>query len=71
MPDLYNPPPFTGPFAYTLGWDFGIYNKYEFFTHTGGMEAFGTLIVFFPELEYGLVTFGNTAGAAYLGMTLA
>jgi CubicO group peptidase (beta-lactamase class C family) len=71
VPSSYEPSPFSGPFAYTLGWDFGVYKGYEFFTHTGGMEAFGTFVVFFPELKFGTVTFGNTAIASYAGWSLS
>jgi hypothetical protein len=57
------PPPtaFTGNQAYTLGWSTGIYQGYEFFEHGGGMIAFGTDVIFFPALNYGLVAFANTA----------
>ncbi|PQE06489.1 beta-lactamase-type transpeptidase fold domain containing protein [Rutstroemia sp. NJR-2017a WRK4] len=52
--------PFTGTLTYTLGWNFGVYHGHEFFMHEGGMEAFGALVIFFPALKYGLVSFGNT-----------
>ncbi|KAM3071256.1 hypothetical protein ACMFMF_007729 [Clarireedia jacksonii] len=52
--------PFTGTLTYTLGWNFGVYHGHEFFMHEGGMEAFGALVIFFPGLKYGLVSFGNT-----------
>jgi CubicO group peptidase (beta-lactamase class C family) len=52
--------PFTGTLTYTLGWNFGVYHGHEFFMHEGGMEAFGAVIIFFPALKYGLVSFGNT-----------
>lgn len=38
-----------------------MYRGYEYFEHSGGMDAFGTQLIFFPALDYGLVTFGNTA----------
>lgn len=56
--------PFTGPVSYTLGWNTGVYHGYEFFTHSGGMEAFGALVIFFPALKYGVSSFGNTAVTA-------
>ncbi|KAE9377060.1 putative penicillin-binding protein [Stipitochalara longipes BDJ] len=55
------PTAFTGPKAYALGWSTGVYHGYEFFEHGGGMIAYGTDIIFFPALNYGLVAFGNTA----------
>ena len=56
-----DPLPFTGPQTYALGWITGTYQGYEFFTHGGGMEAFGAEVIFFPALKYGIVSLGNTA----------
>jgi len=53
--------PFTGVESYALGWVKGVYRGEEFVTHSGGMEAFVTLVYFFPRLKYGLVTFANNA----------
>ncbi|KAH9208370.1 putative penicillin-binding protein [Leptodontidium sp. 2 PMI_412] len=53
--------PYTGPVAYALGWETSTYKGYQFFEHSGGVEAFGSHIIFFPELNYGLCAFGNTA----------
>lgn len=53
--------PFTGPQHYALGWQTGIYHGHEFIQHGGGMEAFGTALLIFPTLKYGIVVFGNTA----------
>ena len=53
--------PYTGPMAYTLGWFTGVYQGYEWFQHGGGLEAFGSNVIFFPKLRYGLVAFGNVA----------
>ena len=53
--------PWTGTQTYALGWFTGTYKGYEFFTHSGGMEAFGAELIFFPALKYGLVSLGNTA----------
>ena len=53
--------PYTGITAYTLGWLTGVFQGYEWFGHSGGMEAFGAQVIFFPALRYGLVAFGNTA----------
>lgn len=54
--------PYTGCQTYTLGWFTGVYQGYEFFTHSGGMEAFGAEVIFFLKLKYGVVSLGNTAG---------
>ena len=58
------PPPFTGTQTYSLGWQHSVYKGYEFYEHGGGMEAFGAQVIFFPALNYGLVTFGNTAATS-------
>lgn len=55
-----DPSIFTGPQTYSLGWFRGVYQGYEYFTHSGGMEAFGSEVIFFPSLKYGIVLFGNT-----------
>jgi Beta-lactamase len=55
------PTAFTGPQAYALGWRTGVYRGVEFFEHSGGMMSFGTEVIFFPALSYGLVAFANTA----------
>jgi CubicO group peptidase (beta-lactamase class C family) len=53
--------PWTGPFAYSLGWFNTVYKGHEVFWHTGGMEAFGALVVIMPDIRYGIVGFGNIA----------
>jgi hypothetical protein len=58
------PSPFTGPSTYALGWFTSTYQGYEFFTHGGGMEAFGAEVIFFPKLKYGIVSLGNTASTS-------
>lgn len=56
--------PFTGPSAYALGWFTSTYQGHEFFTHSGGMEAYGAEVIFFPRLNYGIVSLGNTASTS-------
>ena len=58
------PQPFTGPENYALGWSNGVYKGYEWFEHGGGTISFGTELIFFPALNYGVVMFGNTAGTS-------
>lgn len=55
------PPPFDGPLTYTFGWQVGSYRGHRFWTHSGGMHAYGAEVFFFPGLDFGVVTFGNTA----------
>ncbi|RYP82795.1 hypothetical protein DL770_005505 [Monosporascus sp. CRB-9-2] len=52
---------FDAPMAYALGWMASTYKGHRVYTHGGGMEAYGADVFFFPDLDYGLVTMGNTA----------
>lgn len=38
-----------------------VYKGHEVIQHSGGMEAFGTNVIIFPALKYGIVSFANTA----------
>lgn len=53
--------PYDGPVAYALGWETSSYRGQRFWTHAGGMHAFGAEIFFFPGLDLGVVVLGNTA----------
>lgn len=53
--------PLDFPRAYTLGWRMSSYKGYKFWTHSGGMNAYGAEVYFFPDLDFGVVTFANTA----------
>ncbi|RYP50402.1 hypothetical protein DL768_004077 [Monosporascus sp. mg162] len=52
---------FDAPMAYALGWMVGTYKGHRVYTHGGGMEAYGADVFFFPDLDYGVITMGNTA----------
>ncbi|RYP15144.1 hypothetical protein DL765_005883 [Monosporascus sp. GIB2] len=52
---------YDAPMAYALGWMASTYKGHRVYTHGGGMEAYGAEVFFFPDLDYGLVTMGNTA----------
>ncbi|KAI0129484.1 beta-lactamase/transpeptidase-like protein [Xylariales sp. AK1849] len=52
---------FDGPMGYAFGWHTGTYRGHRVLTHSGGMEAYGTEVWFFPGLKYGVVAMGNTA----------
>ncbi|KAI1373574.1 beta-lactamase/transpeptidase-like protein [Hypoxylon crocopeplum] len=52
---------FDAPVSYALGWDVATYRGHRVFSHSGGMEAYGAQVYFFPDLEYGVVTLANTA----------
>ncbi|CZT43085.1 uncharacterized protein RSE6_03071 [Rhynchosporium secalis] len=52
--------PYTGPTSYALGWETSTYKGYEFYEHSGVVEAFGSHVIFFPEIGFGVCAFGNT-----------
>ncbi|KAK7752219.1 hypothetical protein SLS62_005753 [Diatrype stigma] len=51
---------YDAPMAYALGWMLSTYKGRRVCTHSGSMETFGTEVYFFPDLDYGVVTMGNT-----------
>lgn len=53
--------PYDAPLSYALGWITGSYRGHTFWEHSGGMHAYGAEVFFFPSLDFGVVTFGNTA----------
>lgn len=61
--------PYDAPLGYGFGWWVGSYRGHAFWTHSGGMHAYGAEVFFFPGLDFGVVTFGNTAGTSnYVGL---
>jgi hypothetical protein len=40
------------------------YKGHRLFFHSGGMHAYGAEVYLLPDINYGIVTFGNTAGSA-------
>lgn len=56
--------PFDGPIMYALGWETSSYRGHRFWTHAGGMHAYGAEVFFFPDLDFGVVALGNTAGSS-------
>jgi CubicO group peptidase (beta-lactamase class C family) len=57
-------PPYDGPDMYGLGWEMASYRGHKFWTHAGGMHAYGAEVFFFPDLGFGAVALGNTAGTS-------
>ncbi|KAI0836342.1 beta-lactamase/transpeptidase-like protein [Hypoxylon sp. FL0890] len=51
---------YDAPLAYSLGWQVGTCKGHRVFTHGGSMEAYGAVVYFLPDLEYGVVVLGNT-----------
>lgn len=61
--------PYDFGMAYALGWSVNSYRRQRFWTHSGGMHAYGAEVFLFPDLDFGVVTFGNTAGTSnYVGL---
>lgn len=51
---------YDAPMSYALGWMMSTYKGHRVFTHGGSMETFGTEAFFLPDLDYGVITMGNT-----------
>ncbi len=57
---------YDAPMAYALGCMLSTYRGHRVFTHGGNMETYGAEVFFFPDLDYGLVTMGNTGTTSNL-----
>ncbi|EFX04400.1 serine beta-lactamase-like superfamily protein [Grosmannia clavigera kw1407] len=53
--------PFDAPVAYASAWTTSSYRGHRFWGHSGGSNAFGAQVYFFPDDRFGVVLFGNTA----------
>lgn len=61
IPAPSSPLPFTGPVQYCLGWETAVYHGRRLFMHTGGVLAYGAMVIWMPSENFGLVGFANTA----------
>ncbi|KAF7587625.1 hypothetical protein BBP40_006989 [Aspergillus hancockii] len=52
--------PFPGPHLYALGWRVDSYRGEQVIWHTGGINGYGTLMMFLPARQWGVVIVGNT-----------
>ncbi|UNI22488.1 hypothetical protein JDV02_008374 [Purpureocillium takamizusanense] len=59
-----DPAPYDTPLMYAKGWQTSSYRGHRFWTHHGGMDAFGAQVTFFPGLDFGVAVMGNTAFTA-------
>ncbi|KAE8450774.1 hypothetical protein EG329_005687 [Mollisiaceae sp. DMI_Dod_QoI] len=71
LEELFHPRtimPFEEPYLvsrmYSLGWQTGIYHGHRFYEHAGGMNAFGTELILFPDKKFSVIAFANTAGTS-------
>lgn len=56
--ELHTPP------LYGLGWITADIFGEKIIVHNGGLTGFGTQLYLFPNIQYGIVTMGNTAGTS-------
>jgi hypothetical protein len=55
--------PFHSHWCYALGWGLETYRGYTVIGHDGNVSGFGSLMRYMPEMEWGIVIFGNSNGA--------
>lgn len=56
-----DPEPYDTPEAYASGWSTSSYRGHRWWSHSGGMDAYGAEIFIFPGLRFGVATLANTA----------
>lgn len=52
--------PFTSHELYALGWSIRSYRGHRIIEHDGGINGFGSLMLYIPQLNFGLVMLGNS-----------
>ena len=57
------PKPFHSHLLYALGWEVETYRGYMMVGHGGCVSGFGSLMRYLPQVEWGIVIFGNSDGA--------
>ena len=58
-----SPKPFHSHLLYALGWELETYRGYTVIGHDGSVFGFGSSMCYLPQLEWGIVLFGNSEGA--------
>ncbi|KAH6647997.1 beta-lactamase/transpeptidase-like protein [Truncatella angustata] len=64
MPRMFNSGSggnYDAPTAYALGWVTSTYKGHRIWFHGGATDAFGSNVIFFPDLKFGVVTLANSA----------
>ncbi|KAJ6108657.1 beta-lactamase/transpeptidase-like protein [Penicillium sp. IBT 18751x] len=56
--------PFPPPHAYALGWTIDTYRGHRVIWHGGSWTGFGSVMMYVPDLQWGLVMMGNTTGTS-------
>lgn len=59
-----DPIPFTSTSTYALGWEVESYRGYKIVQHSGGVSGYNSQMLFMPDLQFGLVMFGNESNAS-------
>ncbi|KAK7426709.1 hypothetical protein QQZ08_006745 [Neonectria magnoliae] len=49
---------------YGLGWQRALYRGHLMYTHSGGVDCFGTQVYWFPDAKFGVVAFANTSATS-------
>jgi len=55
--------PFRSATLYALGWDIDVYHGELIISHDGSIGGFASRMLYIPQLEWGVVSFGNTQTA--------
>jgi len=55
---------------YALGWEIETYRGQTMIGHSGSVPGFGSLVKYLPDLDWGIVVFGNSNGAGEFAETL-
>lgn len=58
-----SPKPFHSHLLYALGWEVETYRGYTVIGHDGSVFGFGSSMCYLPQLDWGIVLFGNSDGA--------
>ena len=66
----HSPKPFHGHLLYALGWEIENYRGYTVIRHDGCVSGFGSSMRYLPQLEWGIVLFGNSDGANHVAEIL-
>jgi len=67
---VVEPLPFTGPDLYSLGWEHTNYRGELIIGHGGGIQGFGTNLMFIPSRGWGVVMMANTGFSSNLAETI-
>ncbi|KPM42846.1 hypothetical protein AK830_g3696 [Neonectria ditissima] len=49
---------------YGLGWQRALYRGHVMYSHSGGLDCFGTQVYWFPDAKFGVVAFANTSATS-------